>query len=125
VSLDRLVYACDDTLIIEVRDADLAGAGTQTVIAVSMTEPSGEVVTLIENPPGSGRFTGALAVVPAPPVSGDGVLSVDDADTISVTYVDADDGSGGLNVTRTVQAAVNCSLTGRRASFVPREKSGP
>jgi subtilisin-like proprotein convertase family protein len=51
----------------------------------------------------------------------DGQLSVSHGDTITVTYIDADDGQGGTNVVRTTTATVDClppSITNVQSSNV-------
>ena len=53
-------------------------------------------------------FLGSIVTTPAAP-SGDGLLSVADGDTITATYVDADDGAGGFNVAKTDTALADCS----------------
>jgi subtilisin-like proprotein convertase family protein len=108
VGLDQETYSCSDTVSIQVTDANLVGAGTQNVTISSTTETTPETVTLNENPPSSGRFTGSIPLTAAPPSNGDGQLSVNNADTINVLYIDADDGQGNTNVPRNDTANVDC-----------------
>ena len=63
---------------------------------------------LIAIAPASGRFAGSIAIEGTAPVNGDGILSVGHGDTITVEYVDADDGMGGSNVVSRATAAVDC-----------------
>ena len=109
VTLDRDRYGCSGTVDVEVRDDDLAGAGTTTVAVASDTEPTPETVTLAETSAGSGRFRGTLPTTALPPAGGDGFLSVEDGASITATYVDASDGSGGTNVPRTDTALADCA----------------
>jgi subtilisin-like proprotein convertase family protein/fibronectin type 3 domain-containing protein len=108
VALDAASYGCTGkTISIQVADYDLRGAGTQAVNVKSGTEPSGETVSLSESPAGSGSFAGTILTTTAAPPSA-GQLSVTNGDTITVTYVDADDGHGGTNVTKSDTAAADC-----------------
>lgn len=109
LSLDNDRYACADTMVLTLRDDNLRGNPTQTVTVTSGAEPTPEVVTLTAVEPGSGFFTGSFPVGPGPAVDGDGTLSVGDGETIVATYIDADDGAGGINVPVTDTAAVDCA----------------
>ena len=105
VTLDRDYYSCSDTMTIHLNDGDLVGNGTQTVTVWSDTETVPETVTLTENPPNSGEFTGTFPTTSAPPVNGDGQLSVTHGDTITVRYVDASYcGTPDVNVDKTATA---------------------
>jgi hypothetical protein len=82
----------------------------QIVVVVSSgTEPGGENLTLTETSIGSGRFEGAVNVSQT---DGPGVLEVSPGDVISLSYVDADDGLGGVNVAVTGTANVDCTAPG-------------
>ena len=109
VTLDKDVYRCSDSAQIHVVDFSIVGAGTQPVTIVSTTEGSGETVTLNETPANSGSFIGTIALTTAAPSTGDSLLSVANNDTITVTYIDADDGYGHLNVPRTDTATLDCA----------------
>jgi subtilisin-like proprotein convertase family protein len=82
-------------------------------------------VTLVEANENSANFQGSIALVG---VDGSGQLFVTGGDTITVTYVDPDDGEGGINVPVTDQAIVDCTapeitnvqasgITGSRATI--------
>ncbi len=101
-------YSCSGVVEIQVVDDSIVGAGSQVVSVSSTTEAAGEAVTLVETPPNSGVFSGSIPLSVAPVANGDGVLSISPGDTISVLYIDADDGSGGTNVPRTDTAGVDC-----------------
>ena len=85
ISLDQSVYSCQDVVGISLVDSDLSGVGTYVVSISSGIEPTPENVTLTENPPGSGQFSGTFPTTAAPSVNGDGAISVANADTITVT----------------------------------------
>ncbi len=106
VALDRKFYGCSATMDIVVRDSNV-GAGTVSVTVSSATEPLGETVVLNETTPGAQVFAGSITLTTAPPAA-DGLLSVTNGDTITVTYIDADDGAGGSNIPRTDTAVVDC-----------------
>jgi len=102
--------ACSATLGIQLIDCDLnTDDGIVETVAVSVTsqtEPGGESVTLIESAPEAAAFLGSIGVdtVDAP-----GVIHVTEGDTITVTYIDADDGEGNQNVPVTREVVVDCS----------------
>ncbi len=108
VQLGRSSYNCSDTVDVELADSDLNGAGSQLVLLASDSEPGGESLSLVETPPNSGSFAGTIQTTGSAANASDGMLSVIDGNTITVSYIDADDGSGGLNVTKTDTAAVDC-----------------
>ena len=110
ISLDSAVYACSDTAEIKVIDCDLntndAVVETVDVTIDSTSEPAGETVTLTETGPETAEFRGSITLA----VTDDtGVLQVADGDTVTATYIDADDGQGGTNVTVTATATVDCT----------------
>jgi PKD repeat protein len=110
VSLDRAVYGLNDSALIAVADADLdanpAAADSVSVTITSTTEAGGESVLCTETGISTGLFEGSIALAPGA-AAADGVLQVADGDTITVTYLDADDGAGGTNLTRTDTATVD------------------
>ena len=107
VGLDAGVYACGAAPVLSLNDRDLAGSGSAQVVVTSGTEPAGETRTLIENPAGSGRFTGSVPTSADPPTPNDGQLSVADGDTFHVQYVDAS-ACGTPNVPVEKTATVDC-----------------
>ena len=108
ITLNRSTYSCSDSMTIHLRDDNLRGNPTQTVNAKSTSEPAGETVTLSAVAPGSGDFQGNFPTTGGAAVTGDSQLSVANGDTITVTYIDADDGAGGTNVPRTATATADC-----------------
>jgi len=109
VLLNRVKYPCDGTANIRVSDCDLNTdelvIETATVTVESDTEPGGETVLLTETGENTADFRGSISldVVDAPDV-----LHVADGDTVTVTYIDADNGLGGYNVPVTDTAVVDC-----------------
>jgi hypothetical protein len=90
-----------------VADQDLKGTGTVVVEVDSTTETVPESVTLAETSASSGVFRGEIGTSIGDPVP-DGVVQVVHGDVITATYVDADDGEGGVNVPKTDTALADC-----------------
>jgi hypothetical protein len=88
VAVDKPVYVCNDAVAITLQDSTL-GAGTEKVLVTSKAEPKGETVTLTEMPANSGHFVGSINLTGGAAVTGDGKLTVFNADQIKVLYVDA------------------------------------
>jgi len=109
VDFDTDKYGCEDLAQIIVRDLDINTdpelVETQEVTITSGTEPGGESVMLTETGPDTSRFEGTvvLSVTDAP-----GVLQITDADTVTATYIDADNGLGGYDVEVTTTAVIDC-----------------
>ena len=109
VVLDLPKYSCGSTLRIKLSDCDLDTNSqtiqTTTVNVVSGSEPAGEAVLLTESAPGSASFVGTL---PASSTNAPGSLWINHGDSISATYIDADDGHGGNNVSVSATATTDC-----------------
>ena len=93
VSFDSGAYGCTSTVGIVVSDSDLS-SGAPFGVSVTTTGGDAETVTLTESSSGSGVFEGSINTATGSVVTGDGTLSVSDAETITATYLDADDGTG-------------------------------
>jgi trimeric autotransporter adhesin len=107
IALDRSAYGCTDTIQVTVNDSNV-GTGTVTATLASTTESAAETVTLTRAAPGAASFIGSIVMTADAP-SPDGSLSVADGDLITAKYVDANDGAGHVNLTRTTTAAVDCT----------------
>lgn len=92
ISLDANVYEVGDPLTISLRDSDLAGGGPVNVSLVS-SGGDAETISLIEVGPGIGVFEATVSTAAAS-APGDGILGIGVGDVITVTYNDADDGTG-------------------------------
>ena len=99
------VYSCSDTVTLNLIDSDLAGVPSQNVTVSSNTEPLGEVVTLTATAAGSSLFSGSINTTSDSPTP-NGVLSVADGDTITVSYNDAS--ACGPADTTTASVPVDC-----------------
>lgn len=89
--LDRPVYACGASVGVTLADGDLKGVGS-VLVSIEATTGDVEPIELIEDPPGSGAFTGVIVSAEAP-VAADGILQVGDGVAVAVEYQDEDDGS--------------------------------
>lgn len=109
-TLDSVKYACSDQAVLQVIDCDLntsdAVIDTVNVTIASTSEPGGEVVTLTEVAPEAANFQ---ASIPLATSDAPGTLLIADGDTVTMTYIDADDGEGGINVPVVFEAVVDCT----------------
>ncbi|MBP7147246.1 MAG: M28 family peptidase [Acidobacteria bacterium] len=113
IALGRPVYACGGTAVdVVVGDRDLnkspAAIETVTVTIESGSETSAEQVVLTERSADSMIFEGSILTTSAPPVHGDGRLSVTPGDTITARYTDALDCNGATGVPYAATAGVDC-----------------
>ncbi|HEX9341892.1 MAG TPA: PQQ-binding-like beta-propeller repeat protein [Thermoplasmata archaeon] len=100
IQMDHNSYQSSATVNIKVVDTGLNtdpnNPDTVDVNMSSSTETTPELVTLTETGNATSVFDGSIpldnSVTPAP---GDGLLQVQDGDTITALYYDNDDGSGG------------------------------
>jgi len=110
INLNGSAYACEDDANLRVIDCDLnLDDNIVESIAVSIdsgSEPAGESVLLIETGPATARFE---ASIPLSQTNAAGVLLISPGDTVTASYLDADDGIGGTNVMKTDQATVDCT----------------
>jgi hypothetical protein len=111
LELDRSEYACESVANIQVNDCGLnTDDGVPDTVQITIdsdSEPSGEPVLLTETDIDTGLFAGAIALsqTDAP-----GVLLIAESDTVTATYIDADDGEGGTNIVVTATATVDCTV---------------
>jgi hypothetical protein len=97
VTMDAPTFSCAATVSFRVVDQDLnlspTAVDTAVVLVSSTTEPAGEWVTITETGANTSRFNGSIATnggAPAP----NGSLQAAHGDVITVSYQDADDGTG-------------------------------
>ena len=109
VSLDEPKYDCESSAAIRVSDCDLNAddnrVETVAVSAASDTEPGGEILILTETGDQTADFRGSLLLqtTDAP-----GVLHISQGDTLTVTYIDMDDGFGNTHIPVATTAVVDC-----------------
>jgi len=110
LTLDRPKYACDSVVDIAVLDCGLdtdPGLTEQITVQIDSDSETGfETVVLTETFPASARFEGSISLSE---IDSSGVLLVTEGDTVTVTYLDEDDGAGGINVPVIAQAPVECT----------------
>ncbi len=111
ITLDSGVYDCQSLITVTVVDGNVGAPPTASLI--STTENVAETVTLTRIAPGSTTYRGTIAATPNA-AAADGLLSVSNNDTITATYIDTNDGGGGVNVPRTTVATATCAPTGAR-----------
>ncbi len=109
IRLPRDRFACEDELAIRVVDCDLNGddgmVETATVVVQSTTEPGGETIVLTETGPLTADFRGTVMLSVT---DGVGVVQVSDGDAVTITYIDEDDGQGGVDVPVVFDGEVDC-----------------
>ncbi len=110
ITLDRVKYACASSATVRVVDCDLnlddGVVETVNIAIASTSEPAGEVMTLTETAAESATFLGTITLSTTDSA---GILWIADGDTVTATYIDADDGQGGQNVVVLATAPVDCS----------------
>jgi len=97
-------YSCADQVSVILADADLAGDGGHSVI-VETTEGDTESVEVVERASGIGVYDGTIATEYGAAVGGDGAVQVTHGQTITVTYSDANDGTGNPAVSEDTATA--------------------
>ncbi len=101
--------ACEGSGGIDVRDCGLnlndMAIDTVYVQVTSDSDPTGESVLLVETSMKSARFLGAFSVSET---AAPGTVLVAEGDTVTVTYIDADNGQG-QQVAVTAGALVDCT----------------
>jgi hypothetical protein len=107
INLKQTAGSCNAQLNLTVTDSDLKGTGSLSVNVKSTTEPGGETIVLNESGPNTGSFRGIVTLSPNPPAS-NGTIEVRHGDLVTATYIDANDGQGGLDVPKLDTANVDC-----------------
>ncbi len=109
VDFDAASYQIGDSVTVIVRDRDLVASGSINVTVISSSGDS-ETVILTQNAIQPGVFRGSIATNVGTPAA-NGSLQVVLSGQISVTYLDANDGAGGVNVVNNDTAEI-----GKRAN---------
>ncbi|MHC4603717.1 MAG: S8 family serine peptidase, partial [Planctomycetota bacterium] len=104
VQFSREAYSCADEVSVILADGDLAGLGSHA-LTIETTGGDSETFYVAERNPPIGVFEGTMATDSGPVSSGNAVLEISHGETITITYVDANDGSGnGAVSTDTAEA---------------------
>ncbi len=103
-------YNCTSTAEISVNDCDVNTNDfeieTLEIVIASDTEPGGEVVTLTESSSQSAHFVGSIPLATADSV---GTLHITEGDSVTASYLDADDGFGNTDVLVEESVGVDCT----------------
>ncbi|MDP7005059.1 MAG: S8 family serine peptidase [Phycisphaerales bacterium] len=103
-SFDRSSYACGATIGLQVVDCDLnTDDGVIDITTVTVSSTSGDTVDVVLTETGEATSSFAESII----IGTD--IVAQEGDTLTVTYIDADDGQGGSNVVKTDTAGVDCS----------------
>jgi hypothetical protein len=110
-TIERDRYSCGPTTAtLRVIDCGLNSSNsvvdTVNVLVTSTSDPAGEVVALTETSPEAAAFLGTVSLSS---VAGPGIVRVSGGDTLTLTYIDADNGAGGTNVPVIDTAAIDCT----------------
>ncbi|MGB3977130.1 MAG: C25 family cysteine peptidase [bacterium] len=105
LSLDKEIYSVNDYLTVTVRDADLS-PGVDTFVTATTLFGDTETIDLIPTET-EGVFIGLIHLVESQAVANNDRLDVQHSDEITVSYIDMDDGVGGVNVEKTSVATVD------------------
>jgi len=97
-------YSCSDDISVILADGDLAGHGSHLVI-VETAGGDTEILGLIERSSRIGVYDGTIATEYGTAIGGDGIVQVTNGETITVTYSDANDGTGGVAVSEDTATA--------------------
>lgn len=110
VTLDRSAYNCASTAVVRVVDCDLNmddKAVEQVMVTIaSDSDPAGQTLILTESGGPTATFEAMIAL---DTVGGAGALQIADGDTVTATYIDADDGMGGVSVVKDATSVVDCT----------------
>jgi len=106
VRMNKSAYACSDVMTITVGDLDLIGGGPITVSVAAAPGGDMETVTLTEQA-SQGQFSGSVPINDHAAAPGDGVVNAAAGDMLTVTYKDADTGTGA-GAAVTAQAPMDC-----------------
>jgi hypothetical protein len=121
------------SIVVSLTDSDL-GAGTRISGAASVsatarntTTSETEVVTLTEDPAGSGTFTVSVATVyddGTSPASGNGTLGVKPNDVVVIEYSDPLNSSGGASTITSSNITIDTGVTGTVVTAPPTVNAG-
>ncbi|MCA9193720.1 MAG: M36 family metallopeptidase [Planctomycetales bacterium] len=118
LQLNQASYVLGDAVLMQLRDLDLT-----TTASLTITSSSGDTESIAFDTPNQALYTGVLFAAvdtgAGPVAAGDGTLQVTAGDTITLNYLDADDGLGGTNVAKSVTATVSAHLASPLVPSLP------
>jgi hypothetical protein len=103
VALDSGAYGCGSTVTVRVADSNIPGSSPITIDTTTVELSAGgafHVVTLTETAADRNIFAGTAIL--------GSDLVVAHGDSLLATYIDANDGAGGFNVSVTAGAGIDC-----------------
>ncbi|PWB76074.1 MAG: hypothetical protein C3F15_05860, partial [Holophagae bacterium] len=103
VSLDADAYGCSGTVTVRVSDSNVPGSSPATIdtLQVTLAVPGDSAtVTLTETAPDRSLYSGTAVLGTD--------LTGSHGEQLTATYIDADDGAGGVNVVKTDTAVLDC-----------------
>ncbi|MDP7008141.1 MAG: S8 family serine peptidase [Phycisphaerales bacterium] len=104
-SLDRSAYACGANVGLQVVDCDLnTDDSVIDIVEVAMSSTSGDQTStfLVESGEATAAFVGEITL--------GSDLQASEGDTVTLSYLDEDDGQGGSDVEVIDQATIDCSF---------------
>ncbi|MHC4498982.1 MAG: S8 family serine peptidase, partial [Planctomycetota bacterium] len=125
VEFTQEAYSCADQISVILADGDLAGGGSHSV-TINTSGGDAEVLNLTERPTGIGVYDGTTMTESGAANGGDGIVQVTHGETITVTYSDANDGTGNGAVSEDTAAAdcvgpvISNVVTGQAGAFWAR-----
>ncbi len=108
ISVGGNLFSCEGSTNVQVVDCDLNTSDlvVDTVdVMISSTSDAGFMLTLTETAPESSAFTASFSYAD----SAGADLLVSAGDTVTASYLDADDGNGGSNILVESSATVDCT----------------
>jgi len=114
LTLDRNKYAPGSEIQALVRDMGLDVSAAPDTAEVTITSFTGdqETFTITETGWHTANLTGSVPVASGAAQPGNGVLEVAHNDLVTATYIDVDDGHGGVNVPKTDTATIDALAPG-------------
>ncbi len=110
IGLDKNIYSPGSQAVVSVRDVDLdENSGMPDTVEITLTTFTGDQETLVLNETGfsSCFFEGEITLEEGTATAGNGILEVQHNDAVTATYIDADDGHGGIDVEKSAMASVD------------------
>ncbi|MBN1296689.1 hypothetical protein JXA80_07900, partial [bacterium] len=107
LALDAEEYPANGVLQMTVRDIDISGLQGSLSVTITTSASDSETVQLTEMPDSRGVFAGSILLAESQARAGNKRLDVLHGQTVTVTYVDADDGQGGTNVIKSQTVTID------------------
>ena len=112
INTDKEQYGSDMTINVKVMDLGLdSSSSSPDTVTVTCNSDGGdsETLELTETGDSTAVFTGSIELSLDGIAISNGVLEVADGDIVEFTYIDADDGLGGVNVPKTCSVNIDAA----------------